>query len=249
MRRYDQTTKRASPLPTPTPRARMVCAFALVLACLGAHANDRPYLSTNSAAAEEDDEGVWSVESWVTRLGSLRTFNIAPEYAFNPTTSLQLELGRARDRNVGESLSTAELEFKHLFNHIARDGYGWGAVVSLGAAKASGGGWKRDEWGAKLPLSISLWEGEGLLHLNAGFSKLRDDRREWNRSIALEREVWKRTTLFAELAREGDATLLHAGVRYWVKREKFALDFSLQRVRSDGVRENGGVIGIGWYDL
>jgi len=43
--------------------------------------------------------------------------------------------------------------------------------------------------------------------------------------VAIERELFKRTTLFAELAREGEATLLHAGARHWIKREKIALDF------------------------
>lgn len=222
---------------------------AIVAFATSASANDRPYLATNSAAAEEDDDGVWSIETWATRLGSLRTLNIAPEYAFDPTTSLQLELARARDSGAGKSMSLAELEFKHLFNHIARDGYGWGVVISLGAVKPGGGRWQRDEWGAKLPFTLSLWEGEGFLHLNAGFSKPRDEKREWNRSVALERELWKRTTLFAELARQGDATLLHGGVRYWVKREKFALDFSLQRVRANGASENGVLFGFGWYDL
>lgn len=51
------------------------------------------------------------------------------------------------------------------------------------------------------------------------------------------------------LTRQGEATLLHAGVRYWIRREKLALDFSLQLLRAVGARENGAVIGIGWYDL
>jgi hypothetical protein len=229
-------------------------ALALVhglsaLASFDAAANDRPYLATNSAAAEEDDDGVWSIESWATKLGPVRSINIAPEYAFNPTTSLQLELGRVRDRNAGESVSLAELEFKHLFNHIARDGYGWGVVASLGTAREGSASWKRDEWGLKLPFSLALWEGEGLLHLNADVTKPRDDKREWGGSLALERELIKRTTLFVEIAREGEATLVHAGARHWIKREKLWLDFSLQRLRADGVRESGAVIGIGWYDL
>jgi hypothetical protein len=58
------------------------------------------------------------------------------------------------------------------------------------------------------------------LHLNAGVTKPRDDKREWGSSVAIERELFKRTTLFAELAREGEATLLHAGARHWIKREK-----------------------------
>lgn len=236
------------------PGVRLALALCVVAAStVNALADDRPYLATNSAAAEEDDDGVWSVESWITKSGRVRLFNVAPEYAFNPTTSLQLELRRAHNRDAGESVSFAELEFKHLFNHIARDGYGWGAVVSLGAARESGTSWKRDEWGVRVPLTLSLWDGEGLLHLNAGVTKPRDDKREWGGSVALERELWKRTTLFAELAREGEATLWHAGVRHWIKREKIAIDFSLQSVRADavrdGVRESGAVIGVGWYDL
>ena len=95
---------------------------------------------------------------------------------------------------------------------------------------------------------MSLWDGEGLLHVNAGFTRLREQR-AWISALALEREVWKRTVLFAEIAHTGDATLLHTGVRYWIKREKWALDFSLQRARVDNGYHNGGVIGIGWYEL
>jgi hypothetical protein len=228
-------------------RCGVAAAFAFCAASVCA--GDRPYLATDSAAAEEDDDGVWSVETWAIKAGPVRGFNVAPEYAFSPTTSLQFELARARDREIGSSATIAEVELKHLFNHIARDGYGWGVAVSAGAAKLGGASWKRDEWGLRLPFSLSLWEGDGLLHLNAGVTKPRDDRREWGGSVALERELFKRTTLFAELAREGDATLLHAGVRYWLKREKLALDFSLHRTRGDGTRESGAVIGIGWYDL
>jgi hypothetical protein len=231
-------------------RIALLIVYGLAALAAGhAAANDRPYLATSSAAAEEDDDGVWSVESWGIRSGPVRSIHVAPEYAFNPTTSLQLELGRARDREAGTSVSLAELEFKHLFNHIARDGYGWGMVASVGAAKPGGASWKRDQWGLKLPFSLALWEGDGSLHLNAGITKPRDDRREWLGSVALEREVFKRTMLFAEVARDGEATLLHAGVRHWIRREKLALDFSLHRVRADGARESGAAIGIGWYDL
>lgn len=87
------------------------------------------------------------------------------------------------------------------------------------------------------------------MHLNAGVTKPRDDKREWGSSVAIERELFKRTTLFAELAREGEATLLHAGARHWIQREKIALDFSIQQTRADGARESGFVIGVGWCDL
>lgn len=211
--------------------------------------NDRPYQATWVAVADEDDEGTWSVESWATRLGSRRTVNVAPEYAFQPTTTLQLEMARADDRG-GDGWSTqAELEFKQLFNHIARDGYGWGVVLTYTGAKGADSGWRRDEWSVKLPLSVSLWEGDGFVHLNASRGGQGTERPSWGVAMALEREVWRRTRLFGELARDRNTTFAHGGVRYWVKRERLAIDFSLQRERADGATRNGAIIGIGWYDL
>ncbi|HSB99932.1 MAG TPA: hypothetical protein VLE45_08455, partial [Burkholderiaceae bacterium] len=90
---------------------------------------------------------------------------------------------------------------------------------------------------------------DGLLHLNAGFVKPADEGRLWVSAAALEREVWKRTVLFGELARVGDATFVHGGVRHWIRRERLAIDFSLQRSRVDGAWHTGGTFGVGWYDL
>jgi hypothetical protein len=232
-------------------RHGFAAALAFAAAGLGAPAQafDRPYLSTSNAAAEEDDDQAWSFETWATRAGSVRTIAVAPEYAFSPTTTLQLELTSVRVRDSGMSMSLADLEFKHLFNHIARDGYGWGVVLSPGVSKTGSQAWRREEWSAKGVFSLALWEGEGMLHLNAGVAKPRDDRREWTGTLALERALWKRTTLFAELAREGEARLAHGGVRYWLKREKFALDLAWQRQGANGAHASGWVFGLGWYDL
>ncbi|HEU5296987.1 MAG TPA: hypothetical protein VFU71_19550 [Burkholderiaceae bacterium] len=229
--------------------SRAGAAVALALATAPLLADDRPYVVVSSAAAEEDDDGVWSIESWATQLDRVRTFNVAPEYAFSPTTSLQLQLAGARDRDNRASASFAELEFKQLFNHIARDGYGWGMVAWLGAVKDGSTAVRRDEWGLKVPFTLSLWEGDGLLHVNAGFVREREQGRLWIAALALQREVWKRSVLFGELARVGDATFVHGGLRHWVKRERLALDLSLQRSRIDGAWHNGVTLGIGWYDL
>src|SRR5262245_11512906 len=188
-------------------RAAGLCALlALALVAPPTGANDRPYQATWLAVADEDDEGTWSVETWATRLGSLRTFNVAPEYAFQPTTTLQLEMARVNDRDAGGWQTHAELEFKQLFNHIARDGYGWGMVLTYTRARAADSGWKRDEWSVKLPLSVSLWEGDGYLHLNASRGGEGDERPRWGAAMALEREVWSRTRLFGEVARAGSTT-------------------------------------------
>ncbi|MEO7150379.1 MAG: hypothetical protein ABIX46_01515 [Burkholderiaceae bacterium] len=216
-----------------------------------AHAADRPFLLTASAAAEEDDDTVWALESWWSRLGSLRSFSVAPEYAFDPANSVQFEFSRSRDRPAGERAHGLEVEFKHLFNRIGRDGWGWGLDIAVGAGSSNGSGWRAEGVAVKLPWTLSLADGSAALHINAGLAKTRGERREWVASAAYEHELPGRITGFVEIGRADRQTLLHAGVRHWLKREKLAIDLSVQRVRASAGADgaSGVVVGIGWYDL
>ena len=86
--------------------ARMAIVAALGLALLAAgaaHANDRPFQSARTAVSEEDDEGSWSLESWLQRRGSVRGLSVEPEYTFTPYTSVQMELSRLLDRDGNET--------------------------------------------------------------------------------------------------------------------------------------------------
>ena len=212
-----------------------------------APAADRPFLATSSAAAEEDDDRVWSIETTWQKLGPVRGLGVAAEFAFNPTTSLQLEL--EHERTAGGTLRGAGLEFKHLFNHIARDGIGWGINAELAFEKDTGRAWRRAGIALTAPLTFQIMQGSGLLHVNAGVFKPTGAAREWLRSVAIQAQAWRRTELFAEAAAHGEQRLLHAGVRWWLQREKLALDVSAQRVREGGLRESGVVLGLAWYDL
>ena len=225
-------------------RRWLVAALCAALWPAAVQANDRPFLLTSSAAAEEDDDKVWAVETWWQRSGAQHVFNVAPEYAFNPTTSIQFELSRSRENAKG-----LEVEFKHLFNHIGREGWGWGMAVSLGAASIGGSGWKQQGVAVKLPYTLQLRDGEALLHLNAGLQKQRDERREWVASTAFEHKLPWRSSAFVELGREDRQTLWHAGARHWIQRDKLALDFSVQQLRSGGGKASGVVVGVAWYDL
>ena len=146
---------------------RMVAAlsaaalFAAAMHPTAVRASDRPYLLTSTAAAEEDDDQVWSVETWWQRAGSTQVLNLAPEYAFNPMTSVQLELSRG---NGGAT--AAEGELKHLFNHIGRDGWGWGMHVTLAAARDGDESSTQYGASAKLLYSLALFDGDALLHRN-----------------------------------------------------------------------------------
>jgi hypothetical protein len=232
----------------PRPSSRSIAAICVAACAALAHgavcANDRPFLLTSNAAAEEDDDQVWSVETWWQRRGSERVFSVAPEYAFNPTTSLQLELARASG-NAKE----VELEFKHLFNHIARDGWGWGVHLAADMASSDESGWRTQGASIRLLHTLQLHDGAAMLHLNAGLKKERDERREWVASAAFEHQLPWRISAFVETGREDRQTLLHAGVRHWIRREKLALDIAVQRTRGGGEKASGVVIGIAWYDL
>ena len=219
-----------------------------MLATPAAWANDRPFQVARTAVLE-DDEYVWSFESWAQRLGSVRGLSIEPEYTFGSGTSVQFELTRLTDRRGSETGHEAEVEFKQLFNNVARDGWGWGLSATLAAERTHDSDGTIPLVGIKLPVSIALGDGGGFLHLNAGISKARDARRAWMGGIGIERELFKRTLFFAELAREGEVTFMQIGARHWLHRDKLAIDFSLQQQRADGGRASGFIIGLGWYDL
>lgn len=228
---------------------RLLCALGLALAALVAQAADRPYLFSNTGAAEEDEEQVWSVENWYRQAGRQKSLTVAPEYAFDPDNSLQAEFRRVLDRDRGNG-HELEIEFKHLFNRIAREGWGWGVVLALDLERPKGGPWERAALSVSVPLTWQLGEADtSLVHLNVGAAKPREERRVFTGVIAAEHEVWQRTSLFAEIARDREGTLQHAGVRHWLKRERLALDVAWQRVRNDEVKGSGVVLGLAWYDL
>lgn len=230
------------------------CAALAALACCNtASANDRPFLITSGAVIEDDNEGTWGLESWWQRVGPLRALTVAPEYNFNPFDSLQLLYTRLNDRNTRESNSNLEVEFKHVFNDIARDGHGWGLHLSLDTASPPGAGWRTERLAARvlytLALSSPFSAGDAMLHLNAGIGKSRDQRHEWIGSAVFEHRLPWRTHAFVEVGREDRTSLLHTGLRHWVKRDRYAVDVGVQQLRGDGRRDSGVVIGFGWYDF
>ena len=73
--------------------------------------------------------------------------------------------------------------------------------------RPNGGPWQRAGVSLSLPLTIQFNEGASVVHLNAGVAKPREQHRVWTGVIAGEHEVWRRTWLFAEIARDGDGRL------------------------------------------
>lgn len=253
------------PLP-PLARLRLatlLCAAVFaVLGAVAARANDRPFQVARTAVMEDDDE-VFGFEAWGQRRGGLRGFSIEPEYAFSPATSVQLELTRWVDRRGGgRSGHEAEVEFKHLFNHIARDG--WGSGISLGLGRelsAEEGG--RNSAVLRLPFSLALHpligSGSGTyLHVNLGLGRSQGERRQFTQALAAEHAFSRHATAFAEWVHQGRGQhYAQLGVRHWIKHEKVSFDVAWQQYRGAGVdgaestarRASGLIIGLGWYDL
>ena len=235
-----------------TPFQLRACAAALLAVCLGAQANDRPFESARTAVAEDDDQ-VWSFESWTRNIGPLRSLTVEPDYSFDPANSLQFELTRNVDRRGQDSGQEAEVEYKHVFNRLARDGWGWAASVALGAERSAGHTVRALT--LRLPVSLDLGQLSGagsggpLLHLNVGLHMADETRRGASNALAVEQILFKRSLLFAEWAREGPRQLAQLGLRHWVRHDKLALDIAWQQRRADGDRSSGWVAGIGWYDL
>lgn len=224
---------------------------ALLLALLfaaSAWCNDRPFQAARTAVME-DDAYSWSIETWAQRYGRVRGLSFEPEYTFGDGFSIQGELTKLKERGSGpETGHEAEVEFKQVFNHIARDGWGLAASAAFGREKLRGEDAVRTVT-LKLPFSLALGSSGALLHLNVGAEKATDHRRAWTTAVAAEHEVFRRTWLFAEFSRTGEEKFAQLGVRHWLKKEKLALDVSLQQHREDGNRASGFILGLGFYDL
>lgn len=229
--------------------ARALGAALLAGAAVSAWA-DRPFVSTTSAAAEEDDDKVWSLSTWAQRDKGRNEFGLNVEYAFEPRLSTEFTLTRSRPRLSGAETSLeAEAEVKWLYNNIARDGWGIGVGLGLGGSKEGDGSWRGGSWQLVVPFSWQFSES-GLLHLNAGVAKERGERRESLSSVGAEWAFAPRWTAFGEWAKAGDEKLTHAGARWWLKRERYALDLSALRRQPEGGRSTTGwVLNFSVYDL
>ncbi len=211
---------------------------------------DRPFLATKSAAAEEDDYRTWSISSSLQQDKWSRGLALSAEYAFEPRLSVEFGLQHTRPRLSGLERSTeAEVELKWLYNSIARDGWGIGVSLGLGTGKEDGERWRHGHWQVVIPFSLELSE-KLLLHVNAGLFRERGERRERHLALAGEWKVNTRWTAFAELAQRGEEKLVHTGLRWWLKREKQALDLSVTQRQVDGLpRARGVVLNFSLYDL
>ncbi len=226
------------------------------MAVSAATARDMPYADLITAVTEPDDERVFEVSSWFISGKRTKEFAVNPEYNFSPWFSVGLELAIEKVRGEGLEPSTrerhAELEFRYLIQDSWRTGFAYGIAGSLQFSKESADSSTRKSGAVLLvPMSWSIAEKSGWLHLNLGVNYQAQDKSRFYAAAGAEYNLAKRTTVFAELSvRARDYSQLNAGVRHWFVKDKVAFDASLGRTRPViGEKTNFVSVGVSFYDL
>jgi hypothetical protein len=237
-------------------RHRTLAALALgvflQMTVLPARAADRPFLSVDTAMVEDDDERTFEFSTWLVKLKQERAVQAALEYNLNPTLSAELELGWSKNKLLDSTERSLELGVRNVWIDPARQGWGLGSNLSVGWVRRDDMGWKAQSLRALATYSLPMLENQIWLHANAGLERDLEERSTqgvW--SMGVQGRVRKDITLFAEYARQANKdSLVDGGVRWWAKKEKVALDFSIGRVRPrDDEGQKFITLGLSFYDL
>jgi hypothetical protein len=200
-----------------------------------AHANDRPFTTIINAVSEDDDENNFTFETWLVSSSKNRSIYTNLEYNVNPWLSLQLGLGWSKGLRASGFEKSVDVEIKKLFFDPARDGFGLGLSAEVEWEREPGSGsFKAEAIGLTIPFSFAFAEKSGWVHLNVGARYVADDKTRASWGLAVERQLAKGLSGFVEIAgRLKDDRHLTVGSRYWLKRDRFAVDFSASRIRSN----------------
>jgi hypothetical protein len=224
------------------------------LCCCAVQASERPFLLSGTAIQEDDDERVFEFSSWAEKGRGFKSLNAELQYSFVPDFSVELGWGRRLTRTDGEREAETELEagLRKVLRDPARHGLGVAFTLEAEAAREVAGGeregWRYATTTAAMPLS---WQwGPVWTHVTVG---LQHQRRAGTRplaALALLGRVSSSAELFAEWGavreREG---LAQAGLRYWLRRERVALEVSAVRRREGGERVETLMLGLSLMDL
>jgi hypothetical protein len=227
-------------------------SFAVLTACPSSWAGDRPFLDTNTAMVEDDDERTFEFSTWLVKLKQERALQAALEYNFSPTLSAEVELGWSKNKLLESKERSLELGLRKVWIDPARQGWGLGTNFSVGWARQDDTGWKAQSIRTVMAYSLPLLEKQVWLHANAGVERLQEERKTYGvASLALQGQVRKDITLFGEVARRPEKeNLLQGGVRWWAKKDKVALDVSVGKLRPQDDESRKFIsLGLSLYDL
>jgi hypothetical protein len=229
------------------------------LACCGvpgvtgvARAQDAPFLRLHTAVVEDDDERNFEMGLRLSRTREEREFEARLEYNFSPLFQAEVQLAWASERGEPGRERELQLELRHVLVDHRREDWGLAVRLSAGWAHRPGGTWGSKEQGAALAFTWPIAAQRVNLHANLGLGRIRDDgtRKVWG--LGADGALTRSVVLFGEMgSRVAVDRLVHGGVRWWLQREKVALDTSLSRTRERATGEavRGVHVGLNFYDL
>lgn len=226
--------------------------FAM-LPCHMALAIDRPFLRLETATVDDDgDQGLEA--SWLTSQSKLsRSHQLDGQINLTPEWALEAQLGWSAERQGPDREKDLDLELRHVLIDHRREGWGLAVRGSLGWRRPDNNGWALEEKKLMAATLMPVWQERVFIHLNAGMAHTPSDaqtRPVW--ALGTESAARRSWGVFAEVAgHAAHERLLHAGLRWWIKKEKVALQWS-RSVRHDlvtGLTEPSLHVGLTLYDL
>ena len=103
-----------------------------------------------------------------------------------------------------------------------------------------------------MPVSWRNETGSTLAHATLGYAKPKGDDGFATWALAAEHEFAPRNVVFAELASDTSddkETLVHGGLRHWIKPNKVALDMTVGRWKGESESRNFVTVGMSFFDL
>jgi hypothetical protein len=229
-------------------RALFVGAAAAAC-CGGLQATERPFVLAGTAIQEDDDERVFELTSWAEKGRGLKALNAELQYSFVPDFSVELGWGRRLLRVEDEREAETELEagLRKVLRDPARHGLGVAFTLEVEAQREREG-WRYAATTAMLPLS---WQwGPVWTHLSAGLQHERHEGVQPLAALALLGRVSRSADLFGEWAAVRQRSgLAQAGLRWWLRRDRVALEISALRRRDGGEHFDALMLGLSLFDL
>jgi hypothetical protein len=236
------------------------CLLPCLLALLAGTAQaDAPFLRLETATVEHDDERNFELAMLASRSKAEQSRQFVVEYNIHPLLGVELELGSSRSRLEPEREREVELGLRYVLVDHNRDD--WGLALKFSAE------WEREyeeegrsPWKFSGPTVLAafvlpLADNRVRLHANVGMTHRRleeENRRQRLWGLGVEAHLTPTLVAFAEHAvRRRQDRMDHAGLRWWVQREKVAVQWSASRTRdaASGERVSGVHVGITFSDL
>jgi hypothetical protein len=236
---------------------RLASVFGIIgitvamVVCNAALAGDRPFNQLSIITNDGDDDRTFSIESSFAGSRNTRSLSTMLEYSVDPTLAFQVEIGGTKELRTKERERELEFEVRKAFTNPAREGYGVGISTSLEWSKASPNG-ESGFRGASvvMPISVPFQQRTLWLHGNVGAEYLVGDKTRARWGVGITKEFIIKQISFMEYSgRTNDFSVASAGMRFYGRRRRTSLDFSVGRhMPVNGPGNNFVQISIGFFD-